>query len=104
MPGTRLGYLSEQEFSYALGCYCWLRGETAPGWATDLNPGLQANLTRSLAYLAKAGPRHDLPTQHLVGRVVKCGNAAIRVVSVPAHRVSPLGLLLPDVDHDTSQA
>jgi hypothetical protein len=94
----RLGYLSEQEFSYALGCYCWLSGETAPGWATFLNPGLQANLARSLAFLAKAGPPGDLPTRRLVGRIVTCGNAAVRVISVPAHRVSPLGLLLPDVD------
>ncbi|MGD0602948.1 MAG: hypothetical protein ABSA53_05015 [Streptosporangiaceae bacterium] len=93
----RLGYLSEQEFGYALGCYCWLRGETVPGWATHLNPGLQGYLTRSLAYLAKAGQGNDLPTQRLLGRVVRCGNAAIRVVSIPAHQVSPLGLVLPDV-------
>jgi hypothetical protein len=49
---SRLGYLSESEFGYALACYCRLREETEPAWAKYLDPGPRSYLKQGLAYLA----------------------------------------------------
>jgi hypothetical protein len=50
---SRLGYLTEPMFGYALARYAWLRGETDPPWARhlDTNPG--AFLKQGLRYLAQ---------------------------------------------------
>ncbi|GAA3469510.1 hypothetical protein [Nonomuraea roseola] len=58
LSSRRLGYLTQQEFGYALARYCWLRGETRPSWAAYLGPGARAALTRGLAHLA-----HDADDQ-----------------------------------------
>ncbi|NJP98559.1 hypothetical protein HCN51_55645 [Nonomuraea sp. FMUSA5-5] len=47
----RLGYLSKQEYGYALACYSQLRGETDPPWAAHLDPGVRDFFTRSLPHL-----------------------------------------------------
>jgi hypothetical protein len=91
----RLGYLSEQEFGYALACYGWLREETDPRWAAYLDLGPRAYLNQGLAYLADPGPGKDLPTQRTLNKTLRYGNATIRVVSAPAQRPSPLGFVLP---------
>jgi hypothetical protein len=80
----RLGYLSEQEFAYTLACYCWLRHEPDPAWAVLLDPGPRAYLHQGLAYLASAGSAGELPTERLLGKVVKCGKTTIRIVPVPS--------------------
>ncbi|GLY82296.1 helix-turn-helix domain-containing protein [Actinoallomurus iriomotensis] len=59
---AKLGYLTEQEFGYALACYCWLRGETAPAWATHLDPGPREFLKMGLAYLTRSSLPGDFPT------------------------------------------
>lgn len=82
----RLGYLSSPEFGYALSCYCWLRRETDPGWARYVDPGPRARLQQGLAYLARASGEGELPTQRLLNRSVKIGNAT---VSITRGRVSP---------------
>ncbi|MCP2329076.1 hypothetical protein HDA40_007583 [Hamadaea flava] len=48
---SRLGYLTEPMYGYALARYAWLRGEKSPGWAKylDTNPG--TFLDRGLRYL-----------------------------------------------------
>jgi hypothetical protein len=49
----RLGYLSVQEYGYALGLYCRLRGEAElPGWARQLDPRVRVYVRQSLAFLA----------------------------------------------------
>ncbi len=49
---TRLGYLTEPMFGYALARYAWLRGETEPAWARYLDTNPRAFLKRGLRYLA----------------------------------------------------
>src|SRR5215831_3624294 len=82
----RLGYLSSPEFGYALSCYCWLRRETDPRWARYVDPGPRARLQQGLAYLARASVEGELPTQRLLNRSVKIGNAT---VSITRGKVSP---------------
>jgi len=53
---SRLGYLSEPMFGYALGCYAHLRGETKPAWARHLDTNPRAYLKQSLRYLAHNPP------------------------------------------------
>jgi hypothetical protein len=45
---SRLGYLTEPMWGYALGRYAWLRGETAPEWTRhlDTNPRSYARTLR----------------------------------------------------------
>ncbi|MGW6278048.1 hypothetical protein [Kribbella sp. NPDC055071] len=52
---SRLGYLTEAIYGYALGRYAWLRGEKDPSWAgrLDVNPREWAK--QSLRYLAAVG-------------------------------------------------
>ncbi|GAB3137703.1 hypothetical protein GCM10027290_03890 [Micromonospora sonneratiae] len=52
---TRLGYLTEPMFGYALARYAWLRGETDPPWAGHLDTNPRTFLKRGLRYLARNG-------------------------------------------------
>jgi hypothetical protein len=48
---TRLGYLTEPMFGYALARYAWLRGETDPAWAAHLDTNPRTCMKRGLRYL-----------------------------------------------------
>ncbi len=57
---SRLGYLGEAMFGYALACYARLRDEREPGWARapDTNP--RVYLRKGLRFLQhNASPRND---------------------------------------------
>ncbi|TMQ98961.1 hypothetical protein ETD83_18765 [Actinomadura soli] len=60
---SRLGYLTQREFGYAMACYAWLRHETRPAWAVHLDPGPRAYLRQGLAYLATDGAPGEFPTR-----------------------------------------
>ena len=49
---SRLGYLTEPMFGYALARYAWLRGERDPAWARFLDANPRAFFKRGLRYLA----------------------------------------------------
>jgi hypothetical protein len=85
---SRLGYLTEAEFGYAMACHAWLRRETRPAWADHLDPGPRAHLRQGLAYLRRATRGHRLPTLDTGG-----GRISIRVVS--GGRRPLTGLYLP---------
>jgi len=51
----RLGYLSEQEFGYALACYARLRGERRPNWARFLDDNIRYFLDESTFFLERTG-------------------------------------------------
>jgi hypothetical protein len=53
---SRLGYLTEPMYGYALARYAWLRGETDPPWAHYLDTNPRAFLKRGLRYLAHVEP------------------------------------------------
>ncbi|SNS28913.1 hypothetical protein [Actinomadura mexicana] len=85
---TRLGYLTEREFAYAMACYAWLRGETEPPWASHLDPGPRTLLRQGLAYLARAAAAGGFPTN-------RTGSLPVSVRVVPkADRVWLGGLYL----------
>ncbi|WP_131732828.1 hypothetical protein [Actinomadura formosensis] len=73
---SRLGYLTEREFGYAMACYAWLRHETEPAWAAHLDPGPRAFLRQGLAYLSRGAGPGEFPTRGP-------GTAAIAVRVVP---------------------
>jgi hypothetical protein len=50
---SRLGYLTEPMFGYALARYAWLRGETDPPWARHLDTNPRAFLKQGLRHLAQ---------------------------------------------------
>ena len=52
---SRLGYLTEPMFGYALARYAWLRGEPDPPWARHLDTNPRAFLKQGLRYLAQGG-------------------------------------------------
>lgn len=52
---SRLGYLTEPMFGYALARYAWLRGETDPPWARHLDTNPRAFLKRGLRHLGPPG-------------------------------------------------
>jgi len=52
---SRLGYLTEPMYGYALALYAWQRGETNPSWARYLEANPRAFLRRGLRYLAERG-------------------------------------------------
>ena len=52
---SRLGYLTEPMYGYALALYAWRRGETNPSWARYLEANPRASLRRGLRYLAERG-------------------------------------------------
>jgi hypothetical protein len=49
---SRLGYLTEPMFGYALARYAWMRDEPNPPWARHLDTNPRAFLKRGLRYLA----------------------------------------------------
>ncbi|HMJ64866.1 MAG TPA: hypothetical protein VK615_05915 [Candidatus Binatia bacterium] len=53
---SRLGYLSEEIFGYALACYSWYRGELKPSWARHLRENVHYYFDDSLHFLSKT---HD---------------------------------------------
>ncbi|MEV4002459.1 hypothetical protein [Actinomadura sp. NPDC049753] len=75
---SRLGYLTEREFGYAMACYAWLRGETDPPWAARLDAGPRAFLRQGLAYLTRSAPPGEFPTRRASGAPV-----SVRVVPKP---------------------
>ncbi|MCW2865204.1 MAG: hypothetical protein JWP48_6912 [Actinoallomurus sp.] len=83
---ARLGYLSEPEFGYALACYAWLRGESAPPWAAHLDPGPRGLLRQGLAYLAGCAPQGEFPTL--------AGSGRISISVVPRMRSSAISFLI----------
>lgn len=93
----RLGYLSSEEFGYALACYSWLRGERQPGWAQYVNPGPLVHLRQGLAYLASCSADGELPTQRLLNKSVKIGGATLYVTRGKTMNLGPIGLTLPAV-------
>lgn len=93
----RLGYLSSSEFGYALSCYCWLRRETDPGWARNVNPGPRTHLKQGLAYLGRTSAEGELPTQRLLNKAVKIGGATIRLTRGTVIGHGPSSLILPDI-------
>jgi len=52
---SRLGYLSEEKFAYALACYARLRTETKPDWAKYLSMNLGAHFKQCHKYFLKGG-------------------------------------------------
>jgi hypothetical protein len=48
---SRLGYLTEAMYGYALARYAWLRGETGPAWAARLDTNPRTYLRQGLKYL-----------------------------------------------------
>lgn len=48
---SRLGYLTEAMYGYALARYAWLRGETDPAWAERLDTNPRTYLRQGLKYL-----------------------------------------------------
>ncbi|WBB98788.1 MULTISPECIES: hypothetical protein [unclassified Solwaraspora] len=48
---SRLGYLTEPMYGYALGRYAWLRDDLPPRWARQLDTNPRSYLRRSLRYL-----------------------------------------------------
>nr|BFE73682.1 hypothetical protein GCM10020092_069830 [Actinoplanes digitatis] len=50
---SRLGYLTEPMFGYALARYAWLRGETDPPWARHLDTNPRTFLRQGLRFLAR---------------------------------------------------
>jgi hypothetical protein len=93
----RLGYLSSEEFGYALACYSWLRRERQPGWAQYVNPGPLVYLRQGLAYLAYCSVDAELPTQRLLNKSVKIGTATLYVTRGKTMNLGSLGLTLPAV-------
>lgn len=53
-PPHQLGYLTPQEFGYALACWSTMRGETDPPWARRLTASVRAAFTQGLAHRATA--------------------------------------------------
>jgi hypothetical protein len=68
---SRVGYLTEPEFGYAMACYAWLRGETEPAWARHLDPGPRTHLAQGLAYLCRHAPEGRFPTTRTDGIRIK---------------------------------
>ncbi|MEV4757537.1 hypothetical protein AB0J86_20830 [Micromonospora sp. NPDC049559] len=52
---SRLGYLTEPMFGYALARYAWMRGEPDPEWAAHLDTNPRAYLRQGLRFLKRSG-------------------------------------------------
>lgn len=52
---SRMGYLPEEEFAYALAAYAWMRGDTNPKWSGHLAVNVRHLFNQSLNYLKKGG-------------------------------------------------
>ncbi len=48
---SRLGYLTEAMYGYALARYAWLRGETSPDWANRLDTNPRTWMKQGLRFL-----------------------------------------------------
>ncbi|MCP9965427.1 hypothetical protein LUX57_10055 [Actinomadura madurae] len=83
---SRVGYLTEPEFGYAMACYAWLREETEPSWARHLDPGPRTHLEQGLAYLSRCAPKGQFPTTR---------TGAIRVAVRMAPNTAAPGLPFP---------
>jgi hypothetical protein len=55
----RLGYLSEEEFGYALACYANIRGEKQPTWARFLESNIRHFFDESLDFLKRSTPARE---------------------------------------------
>ncbi|TDC61438.1 hypothetical protein E1200_28835 [Actinomadura sp. GC306] len=85
---SRLGYLTEREFGYAMACYAWLRNDPEPDWAGELDPGPRAHLKQGLAYLSRNARPGEFPTR-------MTGTVPVSVRVTPkADRVRLAGLYL----------
>jgi len=93
---SRLGYLTEQEFGYALACYCRMRGDLDPPWRGQLDLGPRGCLEQGLSYLS-GFEGTALPVQRLLGTTFTHGKARVRVVFAPAY-ASPVNGILAEVD------
>jgi hypothetical protein len=51
---SRLGYLTEPMYGYALARYAWLRGESAPAWAARLDTNPRVYLKEGLSFIEAA--------------------------------------------------
>jgi hypothetical protein len=49
---SRLGYLSEEIFGYALACYSWYRGELKPSWQKHLRSNILYYFDDSMHFLS----------------------------------------------------
>lgn len=58
---SRLGYLTEPMYGYALARYAWLRGESRPAWARQLDTNPGAYLRRGLRFLRRSGVPLGVP-------------------------------------------
>ncbi len=92
---SRLGYLKSSEFGYAMACFCWLRRERDPAWASMLTPGPLTYLKQGLAYLTSNGSSAELPTQRVVNKSAKLGTVTIRVTPARSASLGSLGIVLP---------
>jgi len=52
---SRLGYLSEEMFSYGLACCAWMKGDLKPAWVKHLSINNRAYFKQSLNYLTEGG-------------------------------------------------
>jgi hypothetical protein len=52
---SRLGYLTEPMYGYALARYAWLRAEPDPSWARYLDTNPRTYLRRGLRFLRRSG-------------------------------------------------
>jgi hypothetical protein len=85
---SRLGYLTEQEFGYAMACRCWLRHETEPAWISHLDPGPRTYLKQGLTYLSRNAKAGEFPTFN-----IWTGRISIRLV--PRNISQALGPFFP---------
>jgi hypothetical protein len=52
---SRLGYLSEEMFAYALAAYAWMRGDSECKWKAHLAINVKAHFKTCLNYFEKSG-------------------------------------------------
>jgi hypothetical protein len=58
---SRLGYLTEPMFGYALARYAWMRGEQDPDWADFVDTNPRAFLKKGLRFLKRSGDNIAAP-------------------------------------------
>ncbi len=58
---SKLGYLHQDTWGYALAVFAQLRTEHKPAWAKHLRADVRATLGRGLKYLARSGIRAGSP-------------------------------------------
>lgn len=52
---NNLGYLTEQAFGYALGCFAYMRHEYKPEWLQYLDANLRSDVKATIKYLKSVG-------------------------------------------------